>query len=137
MKKLIIAIIVIVLVIVGAIYINKNDKNSSQSAESTKLSGSEKSIDAVASSTTSVSATTSKTFALAEVKKHNKDGDCWTTISGKVFDLTTWPAKHPGGDKAILMLCGIDGTSAYNKAHGGQEKPEKVLEGFYIGNLKN
>ena len=70
-----------------------------------------------------------------EVKKHNKDGDCWTTIGGKVYNLTTWPEKHPGGDKAIFAICGIDGTTAYNKTHGGQEKPEKVLDGFYIGDL--
>ncbi len=135
MKKILISIIVLVLVIAGAVYINKN--KSSQNEESAKLSGSESSIDTVASTTTNISTTTAKVYTLDEVKKHNKDGNCWTSISGKVYDLTTWPAKHPGGDKAIFAICGIDGTSAYNKAHGGQEKPEKVLDGFYIGDLKN
>ncbi len=135
MKKILISIIVLVLVIAGAAYINKN--KSSQSEENAKLSSTDNTLNTVASSTDVVATTTAKSYTLDEVKKHNKDGNCWTTISGKVYDLTTWPAKHPGGDKAIFAICGIDGTSAYNKAHGGQEKPEKVLDGFYIGNLKN
>ena len=127
MKKIIISIIILVLVIVGAVYMNKNDKKTSQKEDSSSLTNTNENIASTTNNT--------KTVSLEEVKKHNKDGNCWTTISGKVYDLTTWPAKHPGGDKAIFAICGIDGTTAYNKAHGGQEKPEKVLDGFYIGEL--
>lgn len=134
MKKIIISIIILVLVIIGAVYMNKNDKKTSQKEDSSSLTNTDENIASTTNNTKTVSST-AKTFSLEEVKKHNKDGNCWTTISGKVYDLTTWPAKHPGGDKAIFAICGIDGTTAYNKAHGGQEKPEKVLDGFYIGEL--
>lgn len=134
MKKIIISIVILVLVIVGAVYMNKNDKKASVKEDASSLTNTNESVASTTKTTINISSTT-KTFTLDEVKKHNKDGDCWTTISGKVYDLTTWPENHPGGDKAILRLCGIDGTNAYNKAHGGQEKPEMVLGGFYIGDL--
>jgi hypothetical protein len=55
---------------------------------------------------------------------------------GVVYDLTAWINRHPGGDKNILSLCGLDGTAAYNSVHAGQSKPANVLAGFEIGLLK-
>jgi cytochrome b involved in lipid metabolism len=71
-----------------------------------------------------------------EVKAHNTPDKCWTTIRSKVYDLTAWIAKHPGGDKAIMQLCGIDGTSKFVNKHGGMPQMEKALTGLEIGTLK-
>jgi cytochrome b involved in lipid metabolism len=127
MKKII--LIIAVLVIVGGLYwANTRTKDSTlesaTSTQSVKTPNSE-----------NIPATSPVTYKLEEIAKHNKSGDCWTTVNGKVYDLTTWPDKHPGGDKAIFAICGIDGTTAYEKAHKGQEKPAGVLDGFLIGNL--
>jgi len=73
---------------------------------------------------------------MEEVAKHNSRESCWTVIRGEVYDLTQWIDKHPGGADKILALCGKDGTQAFEKKHGGQEKPEKALEQFEIGKLK-
>lgn len=81
-------------------------------------------------------APTSKTYTMAEVEASNKPEKCWTVIRGDVYDLTAWINKHPGGDKNILKLCGVGGTQAFEKKHGGQEKPENALKGFEIGKLK-
>ena len=77
-----------------------------------------------------------KSYALLEIKSHFDKISCWTTIGGKVYDLTLWISQHPGGESAILSICGKDGTSAFMGKHGGQSRPEQELAKFFIGNLK-
>lgn len=43
-------------------------------------------------------------YTLEDVAKHNKDGDLWVVINGKVFDLTTYMDTHPGGKQGIFWL---------------------------------
>jgi cytochrome b involved in lipid metabolism len=86
--------------------------------------------------TTPAPAYTKTTYSMADVKAANTPGKCWTVVSGVVYDLTAWINRHPGGDKNILSLCGLDGTAAYNSVHAGQSKPANVLAGFEIGLLK-
>lgn len=130
MKKII--LIIVLLVIIGGLYwTNSKSSQNIDERNSTTEVGAEALL-----TNDNLSSTTAKIYDLAEIEKHNKAGDCWTTINGLVYDLTTWPEKHPGGDKAIFAICGIDGTKAYEKAHAGQDKPANVLDGFYIGNLK-
>ncbi len=74
-------------------------------------------------------------LTLAEVAKHSMRTSCWSTLNGSVYDLTSWIPNHPGGEEAILYLCGIDGTQAFNTQHGGDSKVAKILGGFKIGTL--
>lgn len=62
-----------------------------------------------------------KTFTMDEVSRHNTRRDCWTVISGDVYDLTDYVNGHPGGTE-ILRACGIDATSLFNERQtaGGQ-----------------
>lgn len=73
-------------------------------------------------------------YTLVEVAKHASAKDCWTTINGNVYDLTSFVGKHPGGE-AILKVCGVDGTSLFMDQHGGQAKQENQLAGLEIGVL--
>lgn len=66
-------------------------------------------------------------FDLSWVAKHNLQEDCWTTINGKVYDLTDFVLNHPGGE-GIVKLCGIDGSEIY--PHDGSR-----LDKYYIGDL--
>ena len=75
------------------------------------------------------------TYTIADVAKHNSKADCWTAVNGRVYNVTNYDKKHPGGSKEMLRTCGIDATSAFNGQHGGQKKPEQVLAGFKIGVL--
>ena len=77
-----------------------------------------------------------KTYTMAEVQAAKTPEKCWSAINGKVYDLSAWINKHPGGDKNILKLCGLDGTAAFTGKHGGQAKPEATLAGFEIGIIK-
>ncbi len=77
-----------------------------------------------------------KTYSMTEVASHKDANSCWTTINGNVYDVTSWIDQHPGGSQAILSLCGIDGSAAFNGQHGGQRRPEAELQSFIIGQLQ-
>lgn len=79
---------------------------------------------------------TKTVYSMTDVKAANTPEKCWTVVNGVVYDLTAWINRHPGGDKNILSLCGLDGTAAYNSVHASQPKPANVLAGFEIGLLK-
>lgn len=74
-------------------------------------------------------------ITLADVAKHATRTSCWSIINGNIYDLTSWIPNHPGGEKAILQLCGTDGSEKYNRKHGGAERPTTALTGFKIGAL--
>lgn len=87
--------------------------------------------------TTPPAATTTVTsYTMVQVAVHNTKLSCYTVISGGVYDLTTWIAQHPGGQAAILGLCGIDGTSLFLAQHAGQTNPTNELIHLKIGVLK-
>lgn len=88
------------------------------------------------SSDTTTTGTTGTTYTLAQVATHKTASDCWTTISGSVYDLTKWIGQHPGGEGAILSICGKDGTGAFTGQHGMGGKEASILAGFKIGVLK-
>ncbi|HET9655170.1 MAG TPA: cytochrome b5-like heme/steroid binding domain-containing protein, partial [Kineosporiaceae bacterium] len=45
-------------------------------------------------------------YSQAEVAKHASPSDCWSVVNGKVYDLTQWVSRHPGGQGAIAEMCG-------------------------------
>ena len=74
-------------------------------------------------------------ITLAQVATHNSRSSCWTVIGNGVYDLTSWIPNHPGGEQAILSLCGKNGSTGFSQAHSGQSKPASVLIGFKVGTL--
>ena len=85
--------------------------------------------------TESTSTATTKSIALAEVAKHTTESDCRTAINGMVYDVTAFFGKHPGGDKNLFRVCGIDATQVFERKHGGDTRAKNVLAGFEIGTL--
>ena len=53
-----------------------------------------------------------KTFTMAEIATHNSKTDCWTVISGQVYELTDFVNRHPGGNE-VVRACGIDATTLF------------------------
>jgi uncharacterized membrane protein len=91
---------------------------------------------AAASPTVSSSpAASPKSYTMAEVRQHASRTSCWAAIDGKVYDLTSWIDRHPGGPDRILSLCGTDGTAAFTQQHGTQTRPNEMLASFYLGPL--
>ncbi|XP_051151284.1 acyl-lipid (9-3)-desaturase-like [Andrographis paniculata] len=54
-----------------------------------------------------------------ELKTHNKRGDLWICIQGKVYDVSDWANHHPGGELPLLNLAGQDATDAFVAYHPG------------------
>lgn len=75
-------------------------------------------------------------FTLADVAKHAVASSCWTAVTGQVYDMTAWISQHPGGERAILSMCGKDGTKDFMDQHDGQGRPERELAKYAIGALK-
>jgi cytochrome b involved in lipid metabolism len=117
---------IVVLFSVGVVFLQHNNKVLTTNYPSPDQS----------TVTTTPTATTSSTYTLADVAKHKNQADCWTTINGGVYNVTPWISQHPGGAEAILSLCGIDGSSAFNAQHGGERRPASELASFKIGTLK-
>ncbi|MFX6980551.1 cytochrome b5-like heme/steroid binding domain-containing protein, partial [Acinetobacter baumannii] len=40
---------------------------------------------------------TSKTYSLQEIERHSSPSDVWLLIHEKVYDVTSWVPRHPGG----------------------------------------
>ena len=78
-------------------------------------------------------------YSQEDVAKHNTAPDCWVTIFDKVYNVTTWENRHPGGSQAIIQSCGKDIT-AYSESHPGGKfngpKLDRILQGFEVGILK-
>ena len=77
-----------------------------------------------------------KSYTMAEVATHNNASSCWTVVSGKVYDVTSFIGRHPGGEAAIKSLYGKDGTSQFMNQHSGDSRPERMLASLSIGVLK-
>ena len=74
-------------------------------------------------------------YTMAQVKANNSRQSCWTIIDNYVYDLTRWINSHPGGASAILSLCGVDGSAAFNAQHENQSKPAVRLDSYKLGPL--
>jgi hypothetical protein len=80
-------------------------------------------------------AKTTSGYTMTQVKANNTAKSCWTVVDDYVYDLTNWINSHPGGDGAILFLCGIDGTNAFKAQHSNQSKPAIRLDNYKLGPL--
>jgi len=81
----------------------------------------------------SASGTGAAALTATEVAKHSQASDCWSVVSGNVYDLTGYANSHPGGASAISALCGKDATAAFQGQHGGAQRPESTLAAFLLG----
>lgn len=52
-----------------------------------------------------------------ELAKHKNSSSCWMAIHGKVYDITKFISKHPGGKKILLDNAGHDSTVEFDALH--------------------
>ncbi|KAF3952766.1 hypothetical protein CMV_021712 [Castanea mollissima] len=69
-----------------------------------------------------------------ELGKHNKRGDLWVSIQGKIYDVSDWAKDHPGGEPPLLNLSGQDATDAFVAYHPGTayQYLDKFFTGYYL-----
>ena len=141
MKNKILYVILGVLVIAAVAYALSKGKGYSPQGEYTPLpqgTVETSTLQTPSAETSTPEAPQAKTsYTLAEVSAHNSKASCWAVVNGNVYDLTSWISRHPGGEKAILSICGKDGSAEFNGQHGGESRPESMLATFKIGTLAN
>ncbi len=71
-------------------------------------------------------------FTWDEVKKHNKLDDCWIVVHGKVYNVTPWVPKHPGGS-IISNGAGREATALFISYHPLYVSSK--LEDYLIGEV--
>jgi len=76
-----------------------------------------------------------KTYTVEEVKKHNKDSDCWVILHNQVYDVTKFLNDHPGGKKAIMLYAGKDATTEFDMLHS-KDLLARYGPEFHIGALQ-
>ncbi|WRX11026.1 Cytochrome b5-like heme/steroid binding domain - like 4 [Theobroma cacao] len=79
-----------------------------------------------------------KYITAEELKEHNKPGDLWISIQGKVYNVSGWAKEHPGGEIPLLNLAGQDVTDAFIAYHPGTawKYLDKLFTGYYLKDFK-
>ncbi|KAK9369964.1 hypothetical protein V1509DRAFT_618100 [Lipomyces kononenkoae] len=73
-------------------------------------------------------------ISLEELKRHSTKEDAWTTLGGKVYNISPYLRYHPGGVKELMRCAGRDGTRLFNITHMWVNY-ERLLSNCFIGYL--
>lgn len=72
----------------------------------------------------------------SELASHNKPGDMWMAIRGKVYNVTSYLDFHPGGVDELMRGAGKDATKLFDEVHAWVNY-ESLLAKCYIGPLRS
>ncbi|OQV18149.1 Delta(5) fatty acid desaturase A [Hypsibius exemplaris] len=75
-------------------------------------------------------------YTWQEVARHNTPASCWVYIGTKVYDITPWLDRHPGGRHVLLLAAGRDCTDLFISYHPFTELPGKMLAKFCVGQVR-
>ncbi|MBS3066340.1 cytochrome b5 domain-containing protein [Candidatus Pacearchaeota archaeon] len=130
-RKLKIIIPSLIVVILVAIVVFSVGNDSSTNISNTQNNNPGKQGLSLVGNTTqgqSNQTSSSSSLTLEELSKHNSEADCWVVYQNKVYDLTSWLTKHPGGVNAILPYCGTQEFEAAFKRQHGNSKASLFLK---------
>lgn len=111
MNKIAIGVLVTASLIMVGLYVSKSSQTSN---ESTNAKSSE------------------PTYTEQDVAKHNSTSDCWMSIDGKVYNVSSYIKIHKS--RRIIDGCGLDASKLYNneRKHLGREA---LLKTMLVGDL--
>ncbi|XP_045039487.2 fatty acid desaturase 3 isoform X1 [Desmodus rotundus] len=75
------------------------------------------------------------TFCWEQIRPHNLPGDMWLVIERRVYDISRWAQRHPGGSRLIGHLGAEDATDAFHAFHQDLNFVRKFLHPLLIGEL--
>ncbi|URD83949.1 Cytochrome b5-like Heme/Steroid binding domain [Musa troglodytarum] len=76
----------------------------------------------------------SRIYHFDEVAKHNDAEDCWLIVSGKVYDVSSYMAEHPGGRDVLLSATGKDATVDFENV-GHSSSGRELMDNYCIGTI--
>uniref|UniRef100_UPI00398E7B18 acyl-CoA 6-desaturase-like n=1 Tax=Pristiophorus japonicus TaxID=55135 RepID=UPI00398E7B18 len=72
-------------------------------------------------------------YTWEEIQKNKSKTDKWLVIDEKVYNITNWALKHPGGLRVISHYAGEDVTDAFRAFH--PDLVRKFMKPLLIGEL--
>ncbi|XP_060997900.1 fatty acid desaturase 2-like protein FADS2B [Dama dama] len=74
-------------------------------------------------------------YTWQEIQRHNQETDQWLVINRKVYDVTGWADRHPGGRKVLSHYAGEDATDVFRAMHPDTDIVRLHLKPLLIGEL--
>uniref|UniRef100_A0A3Q3BET7 acyl-CoA (8-3)-desaturase n=1 Tax=Kryptolebias marmoratus TaxID=37003 RepID=A0A3Q3BET7_KRYMA len=74
-------------------------------------------------------------YTWEEVQKHSSKNDQWLVVDRKVYNITQWAKRHPGGSRIISHYAGEDATEAFAAFHPDLRFVQKFLTPLLVGEL--
>uniref|UniRef100_A0A4W2D434 Cytochrome b5 heme-binding domain-containing protein n=1 Tax=Bos indicus x Bos taurus TaxID=30522 RepID=A0A4W2D434_BOBOX len=75
------------------------------------------------------------TYTWQEIQRHNQETDQWLVINRKVYDVTGWADRHPGGRLVLNHCAGEDATDVFRAMHPDPDIVRLYLKPLLIGEL--
>nr|KAF6279425.1 fatty acid desaturase 2 [Pipistrellus kuhlii] len=75
------------------------------------------------------------TFRWEEIQQHNLRSDQWLVIDRRVYDVTRWSRRHPGGHRVLRHYAGEDATDAFRAFHPDLSFVRKFMKPLLVGEL--
>uniref|UniRef100_A0A4W2E7T9 Cytochrome b5 heme-binding domain-containing protein n=1 Tax=Bos indicus x Bos taurus TaxID=30522 RepID=A0A4W2E7T9_BOBOX len=75
------------------------------------------------------------TYTWQEIQRHNQKTDKWLVINRKVYDVTGWADRHPGGRRVLNHCAGEDATDVFRAMHPDPDIVQLYLKPLLIGEL--
>uniref|UniRef100_A0A2I2ZDX8 Fatty acid desaturase 3 n=1 Tax=Gorilla gorilla gorilla TaxID=9595 RepID=A0A2I2ZDX8_GORGO len=75
------------------------------------------------------------TFCWEQIRAHDQPGDKWLVIERRVYDISRWAQRHPGGSRLIGHHGAEDATDAFRAFHQDLNFVRKFLQPLLIGEL--
>lgn len=75
-----------------------------------------------------------KKYTMAEVAKRSTPAEAWIVIDERVYDITNFAGKHPGGEKVLWAMAGRDATDSFANYHAATVY-KKWLPPYLIGEV--
>lgn len=73
-------------------------------------------------------------YTVEEVQQHNTASSLWVIMNRKVYDVTAFHKRHPGGPAVLLQMAGKDATAAAAASHK-TSLPSNLMWEFCIGHI--
>ncbi|MBT4604665.1 cytochrome b5 domain-containing protein [archaeon] len=75
------------------------------------------------------------TITSSDLSTHGSQDDCWVGFDGKVYDITSYLTRHPGGVSKISKHCGTTQgfENAFAREHGTSQVSKFMQIAVYIG----
>lgn len=77
---------------------------------------------------------TGQAWSIEEVGRHSTDRSNWLVVHGRVYDVTTFISKHPGGPDILLELAGRDVSSLFEEL-GHSTQARELMQKYCIGTV--